>query len=74
MLIAPPAGGATGNRNLELSADFVMWDRSSDLAGVITECWAGVPFKLGALPLLLKMVDGCLVPEIALKGHITIFY
>lgn len=31
LIIMPPTGGETGNRNIELSADFVLWNRRSKL-------------------------------------------
>ncbi|MEM8810561.1 MAG: Uma2 family endonuclease [Cyanobacteria bacterium P01_G01_bin.38] len=31
LLIMPPTGGETGNRNIEISADFVMWNRQAKL-------------------------------------------
>jgi Uma2 family endonuclease len=34
LVIMPPTGGETGNRNVELSADFVIWNRRTDLGYV----------------------------------------
>ena len=31
LLVMPPTGGETGNRNIELSADFVIWNRQANL-------------------------------------------
>ncbi|MCC5608284.1 Uma2 family endonuclease [Nostoc sp. CHAB 5834] len=31
LLIMPPTGGETGNRNFEISADFVIWNRQTQL-------------------------------------------
>ncbi len=34
LIVMPPTGGETGNRNVELSADFVLWNRRTKLGYV----------------------------------------
>ncbi|MEL6136574.1 MAG: Uma2 family endonuclease [Cyanobacteria bacterium J06628_6] len=38
LLIMPPTGGETGNRNIEVGADLVIWNRQAKL-GVLFDCF-----------------------------------
>ena len=43
LLFMPPTGGETGNRNIEIAADFVLWNRQAQL-GVLFD--SSTCFKL----------------------------
>lgn len=47
ILIMPPTGGTTGNRNSEIGADFVIWNRQTQL-GICFDSSAGFRLPNGA--------------------------